>query len=114
MATNELRELRHKYKAAYTTYLSCVQALSEASQQGCDPPLKCSGKNTSVRGSKLSAAGVVGRALRAYRQKAWLLYRWRVELAAATDLGLSWRVEKKNDEAPPCPFTFLNKQCRTA
>ena len=34
MATKELRELRHKYKAAYTDYMSCVQALSDASQKG--------------------------------------------------------------------------------
>jgi hypothetical protein len=34
MATKELRELSHKYKEAYTTYLSCVQSLSDASQKG--------------------------------------------------------------------------------
>ncbi len=34
MATKELRELRHKYKEAYTTYLTCVQAVSTASQSG--------------------------------------------------------------------------------
>jgi hypothetical protein len=34
MATKELRELRHKYKAAYTTYMHSVQALSDASQKG--------------------------------------------------------------------------------
>jgi len=37
MATDEIRDLRHKYKAAYTTYLSCVQALSDASQRGTWP-----------------------------------------------------------------------------
>jgi hypothetical protein len=37
MATKELRELRHKYKAAYTAYLSCVQILSDASQNGVWP-----------------------------------------------------------------------------
>ena len=37
MATKELRELRHKYKAAYTSYMSCVQALSDASQAGVMP-----------------------------------------------------------------------------
>jgi hypothetical protein len=37
MATNELRELRHKYKAAYTNYMLSVQALSEASQNGTWP-----------------------------------------------------------------------------
>jgi hypothetical protein len=37
MATKELRELRHKYKTAYTAYLSCVQSLSDASQQGVWP-----------------------------------------------------------------------------
>ena len=34
MATKELRELRHKYKAAYTSYMQCVQALSDATQSG--------------------------------------------------------------------------------
>jgi len=34
MATKELRELRHKYKAAYTTYMHCVTALSDASEKG--------------------------------------------------------------------------------
>ncbi len=37
MATNKLRELRHKYKAAYTSYMHCVQALSDASQTGVMP-----------------------------------------------------------------------------
>jgi hypothetical protein len=37
MATKELRELRHKYKAAYTSYMHCVQALSDASQAGVWP-----------------------------------------------------------------------------
>lgn len=37
IATFELRELRHKYGEAYTHYLSCVQALSEASQKGVWP-----------------------------------------------------------------------------
>ena len=37
MATKELRELRHKYKAAYTSYMHCVQALSDASQAGVLP-----------------------------------------------------------------------------
>jgi len=34
MATKELRELRHKYKAAYTSYMHSVQALSDAGQNG--------------------------------------------------------------------------------
>ena len=38
MATKELRELRHKYKAAYTSYMQCVQALSDAGQAGVMPP----------------------------------------------------------------------------
>jgi hypothetical protein len=37
MASNELRELRHKYKAAYTSYMHSVQALSDASQAGIWP-----------------------------------------------------------------------------
>ena len=37
MATKELSELRHKYKMAYTAYLTCVQALSEASHHGVWP-----------------------------------------------------------------------------
>lgn len=38
MATKELRELRHRYKVAYTSYMQCVQALSDASQNGTWPP----------------------------------------------------------------------------
>ena len=38
MATKELRDLRHKYKAAYTGYMHSVQALSDASQAGVWPP----------------------------------------------------------------------------
>jgi hypothetical protein len=34
MATKELRELRHKYKAAYTSYMHCVQAFSDATERG--------------------------------------------------------------------------------
>ena len=34
MATDDLRELRHKYKAAYTSYMHCVQVLSDAAQKG--------------------------------------------------------------------------------
>ena len=37
MATKELRDLRHKYKAAYTGYMHSVQALSEATQNGVWP-----------------------------------------------------------------------------
>src|SRR5688572_11545260 len=37
MATEELHELRHRYKTAYTAYLSCVRALSDASQNGVWP-----------------------------------------------------------------------------
>jgi hypothetical protein len=37
MATKELRDLRHKYKAAYTGYMHCVQALSDATQNGVWP-----------------------------------------------------------------------------
>ena len=37
MATKELRELRHKYKAAYTSYMHCVKAISDASQEGVWP-----------------------------------------------------------------------------
>jgi len=37
MATKDLRELRHKYKAAYTSYMHCVQVLSDASQAGVLP-----------------------------------------------------------------------------
>ena len=37
MATKELRELRHNYKAAYTSYMHSVQALSDASQDGVWP-----------------------------------------------------------------------------
>jgi len=44
MATAELRELRHRYKVAYTSYLSCVQALSDASQNGVWPSAEVVGK----------------------------------------------------------------------
>jgi hypothetical protein len=37
MATKELRELRHKFKVAYTSYMHCVQAISDASQNGVWP-----------------------------------------------------------------------------
>jgi hypothetical protein len=37
MATKELRDLRHQYKAAYTSYMHCVQALSDATQNGLWP-----------------------------------------------------------------------------
>jgi hypothetical protein len=37
MATKELRDLRHQYKTAYTTYMHGVQALSDASQKGVWP-----------------------------------------------------------------------------
>ena len=37
MATKELRELRHKYKQAYTVYMTSVQALSDATQNGVWP-----------------------------------------------------------------------------
>ena len=38
MATKDLRDLRHKYKAAYTSYMQSVQALSDASHSGVWPP----------------------------------------------------------------------------
>ena len=44
MATKELRELRHRFKEAYTTYMSCVQALSDASQAGVWPAPDVLGK----------------------------------------------------------------------
>jgi hypothetical protein len=34
MATKELRELRYEYEAAYKTYMSSVQSLSDASERG--------------------------------------------------------------------------------
>jgi hypothetical protein len=34
MATKELRDLLHKYKVAYTTYMHCVHALSDATHKG--------------------------------------------------------------------------------
>jgi len=37
MATKELRDLRHRYKTAYTSYMHGVQALSAASQNGVWP-----------------------------------------------------------------------------
>ena len=38
MATKELQSARHSYKAAFTAYMGCVQALSDASQMGEWPP----------------------------------------------------------------------------
>jgi hypothetical protein len=38
VATKQLEALRHRYKAAYTAYLTCVQQLSEASKRGEWPP----------------------------------------------------------------------------
>lgn len=38
MATKELRVLRHRYKSAYTSYMHCVHALSDASEKGLWPP----------------------------------------------------------------------------
>ena len=37
MATKELRLLRHRYKAAYTTYMQSVTALAAATEQGVWP-----------------------------------------------------------------------------
>jgi hypothetical protein len=44
MATKELRELRHKFKEAYTSYMSSVQALSDASANGVWPSPEVLGK----------------------------------------------------------------------
>lgn len=38
MATKELRELRHQYKAAYTSYMHCVHILADAGERGVWPP----------------------------------------------------------------------------
>jgi hypothetical protein len=37
MATKELRELRALYRHAYNTYMSCVEAFSEATEHGVWP-----------------------------------------------------------------------------
>ena len=37
MATKELRLLRHRYKAAYTTYMQSVTALADATEKGVWP-----------------------------------------------------------------------------
>ena len=37
MATNELRAARHRYKAAYTNYMTFVTALSDACEKGIWP-----------------------------------------------------------------------------
>jgi hypothetical protein len=37
MSTKDLRELRHKYKSAYTSYMHCVHALSDATEHGVWP-----------------------------------------------------------------------------
>ena len=48
MATKELRELRHKYKAVYTNYMHCVQLLSDASNAGVWPSEDVLNAETSV------------------------------------------------------------------
>jgi hypothetical protein len=49
MATAELRKLRHNYKVAYTSYLHCVQELSEASAKGeCPPDAVLSGEEKAL------------------------------------------------------------------
>src|SRR5688500_13762586 len=58
MATTELQELqelRLRYKAAYTTYMNSVQALSDASQRGVWP-----------------APGVLGAEQRALNELVWV------------------------------------------
>ena len=37
MATKQLRDLRNKYRAAYTSYMHCVQLVSDASHAGVWP-----------------------------------------------------------------------------
>ena len=37
IGTKELRDLRHKYKAAYTTYMLFVHKLSDSSERGVPP-----------------------------------------------------------------------------
>jgi hypothetical protein len=34
MATEELRELLYRYRTAYTSYMHCVQTVSDAAQKG--------------------------------------------------------------------------------
>lgn len=62
MATKDLRELRLQYKAAFTTYMRSVQALSEASHNGDLPAAavlrterKAFDELTAVREALLSA-----------------------------------------------------------
>ena len=38
MATDELRELRQRYRAAYTSYLQCVYTVSDYTVRGEWPP----------------------------------------------------------------------------
>ena len=40
MATGDFHELRHGYTTAYATYVSCVQALSDASKNGAWPSVE--------------------------------------------------------------------------
>ena len=37
MADKELRVLRHRYRTAYTAYVACVHALSDANEKGARP-----------------------------------------------------------------------------
>ena len=37
MADKALRVLRHRYRTAYTAYMACVHALSDANEKGARP-----------------------------------------------------------------------------
>jgi hypothetical protein len=69
MATKELRELRHKYKAAYTSYMHCVQALSEATQTGVWPPPDVLKLEDQALAELISLRQALLNALRAHTQK---------------------------------------------
>jgi len=64
MATKDLRELLHKYKTAYTSYMSCVQSLSEATLREWPSP-DLLGKEERVLQELISYGRPVGRAIRA-------------------------------------------------
>ena len=69
MATEELRELRHKFKVAYTRYLSCVQMMSDASEKGVWPPREATDTEEAAYEELRNARQALWRALHRHTRK---------------------------------------------
>ena len=69
MATKELRELRHKYKVAYTDYMASVQALSEASHIGMWPAVEVVNREEKAINELLAIRQALLDALNAHTRK---------------------------------------------